>query len=378
MRSGKRTRADKKIVVDDKILPQKTMSAPRSPQKRNAARNRNIQQKLQTSAQQNKWSIENTKLPRDTRNTISSINIDNYSLKLNKASQFIDDKFIFFKTDRGNIELNVLPDYSNIPLKDISERQKINLELSGFACKKIENTKVDWRLVIGVGGSSVYETSMTLHHIYGIPYIPGSAIKGVLRHFIVSELLANDFPDDNLNIINKLIEIDDIEVLIKKGIETMGNIVITYTDEDGQSKKIKPSQKLLDRVMTGWDDLKKARKIFGNQGRQGNVIFVDSFPITPPKIKPDVMNPHYSDYYSGKTDKNGNPVSPADYLSPVPIYFLTVEDTAFDFYLAAKKKDKDIFDEKIGNFNIVNWLKKALCEHGIGAKTAVGYGYLNV
>jgi len=373
----------KKIVVDGKILPQKTMSAPH-PQKRNSLHNRNTQQKPQTSVQQNKWSIHNTKLPKDTRDTISNINIDNYALKLNKAAQLVNkdkkDKFEFFKMDKkGNIELNVLPDYCNIPLKDISERRKISLEQSGFECKKIESAKVDWRLIIGLGSGSVYETSMTLHHIYGIPYIPGSAIKGVLRHFIVSELLAKDLPDDNLNVMNKLIEIDNIELLIKKGIETIKNALTIYgKDENNHSKKIEPSQKLLDRVTTAWDDLKKARKIFGNQDQQGKIIFLDSFPVTPPEIKPDVMNPHYGDYYSGKTDKNGSPVPPADYLSPVPIYFLTVEDTTFYFYLLAKKKDKDVFDEKIGNLTITEWMKKALCEHGIGAKTAVGYGYFNL
>lgn len=289
----------KKIVVDGKILPQKTTSAPTSPQKRNTPHNRNIQQKPQTSTQQNKWLIDNTKLPRDTRDTISSINIDNYSLKLNKATQFVDNKFKFFKTDnKGNVELNVPPNYSNIPLKDISERQRISLELSDFACKKIENTKVDWRLVIGLGGSSVYETSMTLHHIYGIPYIPGSALKGVTRSWIITEVFNNN---ENLALCDK-------------------NFV----------------------------------KVFGNQKEKGKVIFTDSFPITPPMIKPDVMNPHHGDYYSGKKDKNGNPVPPADYLSLVPIYFLTAEDTAFDFYLFAKKKNKGFFDEKIGDFTIIN------------------------
>lgn len=367
----------RKIVVDGKILTQKSTGIPHPPsQKRYSSHSENIQQKPQTSFQQDKWSINNTKLPQDTRDTIKhSTNIENYVLKLNKASQFINDKFVFLKTERGNIELNVLPNYSIIPLKDISERQRISIELSGYEYKKLENIKIDWRLVVGLGGSSVYETSMALHHIYGTPYIPGSAIKGVLRHFIVSELLAKDFPDDNLNVMNKLIEIDNIESLIKKGCETIKNALTIYEKgENNYSKKIEPSVKLLDKVMADWDDLEKVRKIFGNQGRQGKVIFMDSFPVTPPKIKPDVMNPHYGDYYSGKTDKNDNLLPPADYLNPVPIYFFTVEDTAFDFYLIAKKKDMDIFREKMGNCTIEEWLKKALCEHGIGAKTAVGYG----
>lgn len=363
----------KKIVVDGRILPQKSTGIPHlSSQKRYSSRSEYIQQKTQTSTQQDKWAINNTKLPKDTRDTIqNSTNIDNYSLKLNKAAQFIDDKFSFFKTDKkGNTELIVLPDYSIIPLKDISERQEINIKLLGYEYKKIKNIKINWRLVIGLGDSSIYETSMTLHHIYGIPYIPGSAIKGILRHFLVSELLAKDLSDDNLNVMNKLIETDNIKALFEKGRETIKNTLTIYEKSENNNKKIEPSAKLLDKIMHGWNDLEKVREIFGNQKEKGKVIFLDSFPVTPPKIKPDIMNPHYGDYYSGKT-------SPADYLNPVPIYFLTVEDTAFDFYLATKKRDSDIFNENIGGSTIIDWIKKVLCEHGIGAKTAVGYGYFN-
>jgi Uncharacterized protein predicted to be involved in DNA repair (RAMP superfamily) len=37
------------------------------------------------------------------------------------------------------------------------------------------------RLVVGLGAGNVLETSLTLHHIFGIPYIPASALKGVAR-----------------------------------------------------------------------------------------------------------------------------------------------------------------------------------------------------
>ncbi|MCM8809920.1 MAG: type III-B CRISPR module RAMP protein Cmr6, partial [Candidatus Omnitrophica bacterium] len=37
------------------------------------------------------------------------------------------------------------------------------------------------RLIVGLGSSHALETSLTLHHIYGIPYIPASALKGVCR-----------------------------------------------------------------------------------------------------------------------------------------------------------------------------------------------------
>jgi CRISPR-associated protein Cmr6 len=38
--------------------------------------------------------------------------------------------------------------------------------------------------------------------------------------------------------------------------------------------------------------------IFGDEDNAGKIIFFDAFPIEKPTISVDVMNPHYSDYYS--------------------------------------------------------------------------------
>src|SRR5262249_41965537 len=35
------------------------------------------------------------------------------------------------------------------------------------------------RIAIGLGDESVIETAVALHHTYGVPYIPGSALKGL-------------------------------------------------------------------------------------------------------------------------------------------------------------------------------------------------------
>jgi len=35
------------------------------------------------------------------------------------------------------------------------------------------------RMIVGLGDESVLETSIMLHHTYGVPYIPGSALKGL-------------------------------------------------------------------------------------------------------------------------------------------------------------------------------------------------------
>jgi CRISPR-associated protein Cmr6 len=102
---------------------------------------------------------------------------------------------------------------------------------------------------------------------------------------------------------------------------------------------------------------------FGTVRGRGRVVFFDAVPIEPPKLKVDVMNPHYGDYYQRKPN-----VPPADYLSPVPVYFLTVErGSRFAFAVASEEFDL----AKLA----CNWLKAALADLGAGGKTSAGYGY---
>lgn len=65
------------------------------------------------------------------------------------------------------------------------------------------------------------------------------------------------------------------------------------------------------------------------ESRQGKIIFFDTFPINPVNIEWDVINVHYSEYYSGNK-------YPADYQIPKPIFFLTIRDTQFYFTIGIK------------------------------------------
>ena len=67
-----------------------------------------------------------------------------------------------------------------MPFSRLLTRRETALKELGLYCESREMS-VDWRLVVGLGGAAVYETAMTLHHVYGIPYLPGSAVKGVTR-----------------------------------------------------------------------------------------------------------------------------------------------------------------------------------------------------
>jgi CRISPR-associated protein Cmr6 len=217
-------------------------------------------------------------------------------------------------------------------LKSLHERIEHWITNIGNNLEKFE-AETSWRLVIGLGASHPQETSMVLHHIYGIPYIPGSAIKGVTRHWAVLKFADNNRKDN-----------EKFEDVIKR---------IARALENGNDLNIE-----VDKIT-----FKDLIEIFGTQKQQGKVIFFDAYPVGEIKLKIDIMNTHYPKYYS-----EGQP--PTDWQSPVPIKFLTVEDTKFQFYLVSK--NEDLLEKSL------YLLKEALKHHGIGAKTALGYGIFNV
>ena len=238
-------------------------------------------------------------VPRDTnRKFAANLVPDNFALFLNKKIPIIQkqDKYQFsFPIDQVTRQTPGFVKYYEA-LKKLFSIEISYLEL-----------ETDWKLSIGLGGASVYETGITLHHIYGIPYIPGSTIKGSVRSYVI------------------------------------------LTQFDGNEQAALEDNEFIN--------------IFGSQDQQGKVLFFDAFAqnLT---IKSDILNPHYKDYYAPA----GNPQPPADYIDPVPISFLTVEGT-FKFAIGCRHEHRDLLE------TTSRYLRATLTQYGLGAKTAVGYGY---
>jgi len=357
----------KKILVDGKELPRKQSQTHQDIGRNNKPKKSNSYEDM--------FNMNKTKTAKDVKQILSSTyNIENFNLLLNKFAQFERDKFFFYKTDKRTEIYKINADFTHIDFKRHSEDYKEKLEKLDLEINSC-TFQPDWRLIVGLGGESVYETSITLHHIYGFPYIPGQAVKGVVRSYFIKtefEKIGTDW--SQINIFEKVLENLDLEKDKK----------LNYEDVEKNDQKIKgfknkfsikgnnASEKLYMYFFENFSLKKDAkaliekfRAIFGTQSQQGEAIFFDAYPKTPPNIKIDVMNPHYADYYSGKTP-------PADYLNPVPIYFLTVEDTDFEFFIGCKKEIKHFYLTETEEL-----LREALTKHGIGAKTAVGYGYMS-
>ena len=175
----------------------------------------------------------------------------------------------------------------------------------------------NWHMAIGLGLSHPIENGMTWHHNLGIPYIPGSSLKGIIRTWA-----------------------EQWSCTARENIDSIyGHF--HYRNENNDDKK-----------GTGDDEA------------VGTIIFFDALPVEPVELAADIMTPHYQEYYS-KTGK-----LPGDWYDPKPIPFLTVgASQLFMFAVAPRKKDY-ISDMDL----VLGWLDEALTTIGAGAKTATGYG----
>ncbi|MGG1617891.1 type III-B CRISPR module RAMP protein Cmr6 [Paenibacillus sp. NRS-1781] len=176
-------------------------------------------------------------------------------------------------------------------------------------------------IVIG-DGHSVLETSLALHRIYGVPYLPATALKGVASHYVHRQL-GDQYPT------------------LKRTGDDFGIL-------------------------------------FGTPTSAGFVQFHDALP-TPKSVehalRQDVLTPHHQDYNGIIVEpyhKGLDYKAPRDDDSPIPVPFLTAS-ACFQIVLTCEGEPEQA----------TKWLSLAktillgaLNTEGIGGKTNAGYGRL--
>ncbi len=178
-------------------------------------------------------------------------------------------------------------------------------------------------LITGIGESHPNEVSMVFDHNMGIPYIPASGVKGIVRFAHTLSLIPQAEAE---NKIDKLGCFDDEK------------------------------------------DWTYVPFMFGTQATRGKVVFLDAYPESLPELHVDIMNPHYGPYYSDERKQT----PPADYHQPNPIKFLTVKPATTFVFRAIAKRDYELPEKVETAFT------KALTVEGVGAKTSVGYGRFRI
>lgn len=166
------------------------------------------------------------------------------------------------------------------------------------------------RLIVGLGAESVRETGITLHRLYGVPIIPGSALKGLARHYV--HWLRQQDP-------------------------AQADAIIAH-----------------------------ARVLFGEQADAGHITYFDAWyvPDSAPGDRPlvqDVITVHHPAYYGSQ----GSRRAPWDFDDPNPTPFLSARGT----YLIAVLGPNVAWAALARDL-----LQRALAEWGTGGKTSSGYG----
>ena len=187
-------------------------------------------------------------------------------------------------------------------------------ELPNAQCLELQT---DGRLAVGLGNESPLEIGLTLHHVYGVPMIPGEALKGLALRYAKASI----------------------------------------------SKEASGSDEMRTQIVS---------ILFGDTESAGFIEFEDAWIVPISLATPnqglvlDVMTPHHPNYYNGKL------APPSDQDDPVPLPFLSAAGR-FSFALHCEDASAD---GKEWCAYAAALLTQALTEFtwGVGGKTRGGYG----
>lgn len=173
------------------------------------------------------------------------------------------------------------------------------------------------RFVTGTGNAHPLENGFTWHPTLGMPYLPGSAVKGLVRA-----------------------------------------VIETALDDSDEERK---------RVLKLW---------FGTEAKNdvaeqaGALTFFDALPVAPCDLKAEVLTPHMGKWYEkGGKDPLKAEVMPGDWHSPVPVTWLVASNLQLQFTILPRPGA-----EVIVLADVWEALEYGLSKIGAGAKTAIGYG----
>jgi CRISPR-associated protein Cmr6 len=220
-------------------------------------------------------------------------------------------------------ELGALSAYVDTLMRALAARQRDVGQASGAEILPAVSTSP---FATGLGWEHPNENGFAFLQPYGLPYLAGSGVKGVVRQ--AAQQLAKE---------------DDAE-------------------------------------KHGWND-NAIEALFGleplpgsDTATRGALRFFDVIPeLAGSSLDVDIMNPHYSQYYQGNS-------SPHDAGSPIPIFFVVVPPgSKFTFVVDCPRVRNLPADLAKGWRDLIRLaFEHAFDWLGFGAKTAVGYGAMSL
>jgi len=259
-------------------------------------------------------------------------NYKNYDYFRGFKSDFTVAEIITYVANKNhNTSITSTIPHENVLLEDSTKKQ-FSLVKSINGNGKVY--KLSWHMVTGMGNPHPVENGFLWHSTLGVPYIPGSQVKGIVRS-LIEQYYDGDARDKNAILF-----------------EWFGSEEKKLTDQNN-------SEAL-------------------NKDQTGRFIFFDAIPIEKPSLVVDIMTPHMGKWYA-----NGDEISnideqaeriPADWHDPTPIPFLAVKEAKFLFTIAERSLSSKVHGTIEDVFEMLN---KSLEYLGAGAKTQTGYGYMS-
>ncbi|MDO4708915.1 MAG: type III-B CRISPR module RAMP protein Cmr6 [Pseudomonadota bacterium] len=178
--------------------------------------------------------------------------------------------------------------------------------------------------VTGLGNPHPLENGFLWHPTLGTPYLPGSAVKGLVRSVIETAFQG---------------DAEDRKALLKRWFGTA---------EKGDVAE-----------------------------HSGSFIFMDALPVETCRLHVEVMTPHMGKWY----EKGGkNPLAadtqPGDWHAPVPVTYLTTRDIKLQFAILPRPGAGDSATLQQELQDLWQALDHGLKYLGAGAKTAIGFGIM--
>ncbi len=224
------------------------------------------------------------------------------------------------------------------------------------------------RMMVNMSGGVMENAGLCLDR-FGLPYIPGSAVKGCARRMAIQSLLeARELGEHVDNLSKKLADI---------------GLVFGWGEQDWGDNQ-KDGRFISDFVYAigkeQWRDVRPlARKrLPASDSFGGSVSFVPSYLVDIGKLSGlpsevpdlgtlelDVVTCHHGDYYLNPA------VTASDTEEPVPVVFPSV--AAGQIFVFAVLPLRDCSSELVTKAR--TWLTNGLQLFGLGAKTAAGYGW---
>ncbi len=184
------------------------------------------------------------------------------------------------------------------------------------------------RLLPHLGRVSALENvGLAFDRTTGLPIIPGSAVKGVISTWACWE--------DNFNPADRSFR----------------------AGADFRRYRRQFDNKLTKRIL-GENPVDAPAGTIETPDAAGQVVFLGGFPVSPPALDLDLVNPHQ--YEKGKPKE------------PIPSPFLAWRmgcNWVFPIFTRAGADDPETLLD-----TTARWLEDALIQYGLGAKTAAGYG----